>query len=347
MSRTRKPGDRAERASGAAVAEARRLRLKLRQAVRADGTLDAARVLARTALGAGMNGRVVERFTLHARGAEESYIFKPLTHADTAGRERWAHRRLLPQLRAVRTAKLLCSGGADDAERGWSIFEDLGPLLHTLSASELAQAAALLPHWQRLPTAALPARWQGNKPPYAAARAQLALQWEAVARLAGELGLGEGQRARLRQAIDAEPAGLFGADVVSHGDLHRGNIALAAGEWVIIDWEYVHRNTIYWDLFHLIDGTHPLLRRRTTERVREQMLASYWEAAREVPGLLAPQLGKEALASRYALFSSVYSAWLLLLIEGDLRCGSWPEPALRAAQAESLDALTACLRLLG
>src|SRR5690606_26162146 len=66
--------------------------------------------------------------------------------------------------------------------------------------------------------------------------------------------------------------------VVSHGDYHPYNVAIRGEERIVIDWEYVHRNHRYWDLYSLLDITsfrYAKVPLQQSERIAA--LRRYWE----------------------------------------------------------------------
>ena len=66
----------------------------------------------------------------------------------------------------------------------------------------------------------------------------------------------------------------FAADelVLSHGDLHLGNYAAVNGQVKVLDWEHAHLNSRYWDLYHVIDLSHPIFPKEMTTNIRERLL---------------------------------------------------------------------------
>ncbi|WP_286894035.1 phosphotransferase [Thermobacillus sp.] len=127
---------------------------------------------------------------------------------------------------------------------------------------------------------------------------------------------------------------VYSETVVSHGDFHRGNIAVSGGEIVILDWEHAHRNSPFWDLYNLFDLTHPVFCRQTSDALRQSALNAYIASRRslgweEPPGFIRS----------YYEYAAVHSVWMLLLIQDDLKQDVWEPSDLLKAQAETLASL--------
>lgn len=317
---------------------------KLDEVVKADGTLDDHRIWCREPMYQGMNGRWVERFYTEPG---HSYIFKPLTNGESVDREAWVNRNVLAQLPEIAVPKLLAASPEGKGAQGWTIFEDLGTLSHTYRL-EYAQAAAR----QLARLHAAPAeQWtglttQGPKPGIKAVASDvLQRRDEALAVLAGQ-GLPV-------QWLDSEiaPAVRDGHGfsikrlVLSHGDLHLGNYAvMEAGRVVLLDWEHAHRNLPFWDLYHLIDMSHPRFPRAMPAEDRMKLLGTYLDEADKQ----GTPWAREVLVREYAWFAAIFSLWMLLLIESDLRRGGgvWTKEGLLRQREETANGLAGCLELL-
>ncbi|NBD24088.1 phosphotransferase family protein [Paenibacillus glycinis] len=342
--------------------------------VKPDGTLNEAAIAERETLYTGMNGQRVERLFLVTG---ERVIFKPLTNDSQLGREAWVYAHVLPAFPPIYPRLLAYSGitvaGYENAGQGasataglagheagegggWCLFEDLGRLSHDF---EVSAAEALIPRiaeWHALPVEGLlDAPLLGPKPMIDA------LLRDVLSR-----------EADLRKALSAVSAGVeslelvlaplktggtfdpresgWSARVLSHGDLHLGNYALANGQLKVLDWEHVHLNSPYWDLYHLLDLSHPVFPKAMEAADRERLLELYAnESARR--GTALPPDFKRA----YALFAAVFSLWMLLLIEKDLAAlavsadlpSKWSPEQLRRQRAETLDSFAQCASMLG
>jgi hypothetical protein len=307
----------------------------LRHYVLPAGTLDGQRIWKRETLYTGMNGRHVERFYL---SPDESYIFKPLTNDGQEGKERWVYEQLLPSFPPI-YPKLLEKSDSLDPDTSWMIFEDLGVMPHVYD-EELA--LSVIPHmvwWHGQPTEALrQVPLQGPKPPIQDIAADIrARQAEAESALLS-LGMPLLTVRTLFALLEHQP--FTEADVLCHGDIHLGNYSRVKGRLIVLDWEHVHLNSRLWDLYHLIDMSHPLFPKRMTSQSRNRLLEAYLDHALHSGAVLNPQDFKR----EYYLFAAVFSVWMVLLIRSDLERGdgTWPEEALRTQLSETLDNLTQC-----
>lgn len=304
-----------------------------------DGTLDERLLSDREPLYTGMNGKTVERIKLISKGLERSYIFKPLTNAETLGREPWLYRHMLPRLApAVRYPALLAHAPHEEPASYWQLFEDVGRLEHDGSEEALLQAAPAIAEWHRLPLEAVPGHYAGHKPSVSDVVDTVLRQEKKLRRVLSGCAQGGCEHGfeSFMAAVRDQGNRLIGEIVVSHGDFHQGNYALApdTGELVVLDWEHAHRNSAFWDLYHLIDMTHPLYRKTMTPGSRRRAILVYVKA-REAHGWKGYS---DDFLRRYHLFAAVFSAWMLLLIEGDIErggVGGWDLNQLTAQKQET------------
>ncbi|MDP4095328.1 phosphotransferase [Paenibacillus sp. P96] len=300
-----------------------------------DGTLDSQRIWKSEILYTGMNGRHVERFYV---SPAESYIFKPLTNDGQKGKERWVYEHLLPSFPPI-YPKLLDKSDSDAPDTSWMIFEDLG-ILHHVYDEELA--LKVIPHivwWHGQPTEALQqVPLKGPKPPIGDITADVAAKQTEVETALLSVGVPELTVRSLFELLERQP--FTEATVLCHGDLHLGNYTRTKERLVVLDWEHVHLNSRLWDLYHLIDMSHPLFPKRMTPSSRNRLLDAYIGQALQTGTVLHPYDFKQ----EYYLFAAVFSIWMLLLIRSDLERGEgvWPQEALAAQLRETLDSLTQC-----
>ncbi|MCC3376093.1 phosphotransferase family protein [Cohnella sp. REN36] len=302
-----------------------------------DGRLDERRIVRRETLYRGMNGCEVERL-YGASG--ECVIRKPPTNDSHAGAEAWVYENVLPALPPIYPRLLACSPSGEPGS-SWTLFEDLGSLDHAFGEEAVL---ALVPHiarWHSLPTGALRgAPLRGPKPGIERMAADLRARLEAGEDHAEEGAplLANVSPALVRRTVEmtGQPAWAeeMARDAVfSHGDLHLGNYAMTAAGIKAIDWEHAHLNSRYWDLYHVLDMSHPLFPKPVDAGIRRRVLERYVAEAAAYGGPL--QL--PAFARGYARFAAVFSLWMLLLIEGDLAAGGgpWPLERLRLQREEA------------
>ncbi|MBE1447109.1 hypothetical protein GGC63_006632 [Paenibacillus sp. OAS669] len=295
-----------------------------------DGILDSSRLSSRETLYIGRNGKAVERFIVDPDDSH-SYIFKPLTNLDTIGREAWVYRNLLPRI-PVRYPKPLAQAQYTDAERYWAIYEDLGKLEHRFDRETLIKAAEAIPYWHRLPVESVPEEFTGHTPLVDQIMREIQDKLPVVRTILERLAFPADLTEKAQRLVGQMDDRLFSKQTVSHGDYHPLNLSLLEDQITILDWEYVHRNSIYWDLYNLLDITSPSYRRPVvTAAVRNEVLQAYFARTE--------QLGQDGsfrtLQQHYYRYALLYSLWILTLIEKDLKSGVLNPEALLEQQEET------------
>lgn len=310
--------------------------------VTAEGTLNEQAITSREPLYKGMNARYVERFTVQSG---ESYIFKPLTNLGQHGRERWISKHVLSLLPSIYPTLIDSSDEAIAPEQSWLIYEDLGPLVHDLQEVTLLSAAVHMaewhtlwaPQWDELPRV-------GQKPSIGNMLQELWDAQESTDELLSKLGMTlsasdwDEIRALIQTADKELPL------VLCHGDLHPGNMADVNGRLVIIDWEHAHLNTPLWDVYHLVDLSHPLFPRHVTPQLRERIIQTYLNELEQ----RGQRTERISFRRWYAAYAVVFSLWMLRLIDSDLQKAEcvWPEEQLRNQWNETAATLEQCMNQL-
>lgn len=343
----------------------------IRRCISPSGELDDRYIWRREKLYQGMNGKYVERFYI---SPERSYVFKPVTHQGNEDRESWVYEHILSAFPPI-YPRLLERSTPGQGDGGWTVFEDIGALGHSyklehalLVAEQMAWWHSFpLTHWERVPE-------EGQKPDIQQIIADLYEREAAAAAALEESGLprtiaadilnaatraaestGNTGEDHLRTGKEAYPAGprLFAQyeKVMSHGDLHLGNYAVKLngekdGEQsrrlYILDWEHAHANLPFWDLYYLIDMSHPHFPKQVTSLQRERILQHYLQQSAHYGKVWSA----EDFIADYSLFAAIFSLWMLMLIASDLKPkdgnGLWPRELLLAQRAEAVAGLTAC-----
>jgi len=304
--------------------------------VMANGTLNERVILKKETLYKGMNGRFVERFYLTS---ENSYIFKPLTNNNQLGKEVWVHEHILSLFPTI-YPKIISYSISEHTERNWMILEDLGQLVHDFNEESALAVISWVAWWHSLPVE----KWgnvplTGLKPKIEDIVSEVFLQQDEVYRLLDSLDM---ERARI-ECIFSHLSNWQPSEkkVLSHGDLHTGNFAFVDTGLKILDWEHTHLNTPYWDLFHLIDMSHPLFPKKITSPLRSRILESYLAQ-------VDYEVDREAFIKEYYLFASVSSIWMILLIQKDLveNGAKWSEAQLNTQLEETISSLKQCAAAL-
>ncbi|SMQ58824.1 Phosphotransferase enzyme family protein [Bacillus sp. OV166] len=308
----------------------------LNNIVRANGNLNEEIILKKEILYKGMNGRFVERFYLTP---STSYIFKPLTNDGQLGKEVWVHEHILPIFPAI-YPKIISYSISERTDLNWMILEDLGPLSHEFKEESVMGVIKWVAWWHSLPIEELGnVPVTGLKPKIEEIVSDVCDQKDEFYRLLPSLKIEE-------ELIDAIFSQINHLDflekkVLTHGDLHTGNFAIVGDELKILDWEHTHLNSPYWDLYHLIDMSHPLFPKKITSPLRDRILESYLS-------LVKFEIDRDYFFKEYYLFATVFSMWMILLIQKDLveNGGKWSVAQLNTQLEETVSSLQQCAAAL-
>jgi thiamine kinase-like enzyme len=304
--------------------------------VRANGKLNEEIILKKEILYKGMNGRFVERFYLTP---STSYIFKPLTNDGQLGKEVWVHEHILPKFPAI-FPKIISYSISERTELNWMILEDLGPLSHEFNPKSVMGVIKWVAWWHSLPVEQL-----GNVP--------LAGLKPRITEIVTDVFMKKEELYRLLPALNIEQELIDGIflhlsqleflelQVLTHGDLHTGNFAISSNKVKILDWEHTHLNSPHWDLYHLIDMSHPLFPKEITSPLRVGILESYLDQVKY-------EVDRAAFIKEYYLFASVFSIWMIFLIQNDLieNDGKWSAVQLQTQLDETVSSLRQCAEAL-
>lgn len=130
--------------------------------------------------------------------------------------------------------------------------------------------------------------------------------------------------------------------VISHGDLYPLNIAEVNHTIFIFDWEYVHTNSVFWDLYSLMDITSPQYKRLVITQESRLAILDRYISVRE--NLQSPTHSN--FIDNYHKYSALYSVWLLLLIEEDIAQERFEKSALLRQYKETLEILKSVFEYL-
>ncbi|MDR6719422.1 aminoglycoside phosphotransferase family protein [Paenibacillus sp. 2003] len=305
-----------------------------------EGMLNDHYITSREQLYKGMNGRYVERFTVPTG---KSYIFKPLTNPAQHGRERWMYERVMSGLPPIYPQLVATSDPTIAPAQSWMIYEDLGQLVHDSQEVTMLNTAVHMAMWHALPVT----EWNelprmGQKPSIRTILDELQMQRQSTDDLLSTLDMRLSSTdwdkitMLILTAEEELPA------VLCHGDLHPGNLAEVDGRLVVLDWEHAHLNTPLWDMYHLVDLSHPLFPRTVTPALRERVIDIYLDKLES----LCVQIERDSFAGWYDAYAIVFSLWMLRLIDGDLRSEEcvWPKEQLRSQWHETAATLEQCMK---
>jgi hypothetical protein len=301
-----------------------------------NGVLSENSILKREILYKGMNERNVERFYLTP---SHSYIFKPLTNNEQMGKEEWVYEHILPSFPPI-YPKIIAKSSDIDPSLHWIIFEDLGTLNHVFDEKIVLGVTKLMAWWHSFPTGNLvTAALKGPKPFIHEIVSEVLFKKGQFIKLSPTLGLPTTLVRDIYSALQKESFSKW--LVLSHGDLHLGNYALANKKIIVLDWEHTHLNTPFWDLYHLIDMSHPIFPKTVNSQFRNLILEYYVEQIEFLGG----KINRQAFLREYYMFSCVFSIWMIMVIQRDLinNDGKWSEDKLTSQLNETISNLMQCL----
>lgn len=310
-----------------------------KQIVLENGQLNDTVIHKREVIYKGMNGKFVERFFTTPT---ESYIFKPLTNNEQIGTEIWVQENILPSFPTFYPV-IIAKSISMSPDRSWIIYRDLGDIKHEFTYEVLKQVIKHMVWWHSLPTE----KWKnaplrGPKPAIEVMKTDILREREEIVHILSTYDL---KKQAIEQLFSKIESFTFSNSLVlSHGDLHLGNYGISQQKLVIIDWEHAHINTRFWDLYHVLDLSHPTFPKTITKELRNKIIFEYF--------LLASSSGLGTsftwFKHEYYLFSAVFSLWMIRLIHHDLRHKNpkWPKENLKNQLFETLSSLKDCLAML-
>lgn len=306
----------------------------IRSFVLPDGTLDEQKVLKKEHIYHGINGRFVERFFINST---QSYIFKSLANDDQIEKELWVYNYILKELPCF-YPKLIAH--SFESDKRWLVIEDLGVIDHQFSKESVLDVTRSMAKWHKVPTGIFKGYpFKGPKPFIEEVVLHLKSRNNDVISLVEKHHIPKSTIEFL--FIHLNNISFGPKKVLSHGDLHLGNFGYAKGKLVIIDWEHAHLNSPYWDLYHLLDISHPDFPKEISKNLRNKALDLYMDEA----GYFNKPAIRYTFKQGYYLFSSAFSLWMLLLIEADIERSEvkWPKDLLKMQLKETVSSFKQCM----
>lgn len=304
--------------------------------VLANGTLDKQKIIKKEKLYKGINGRFVERFYLTPT---ESYIFKPLTNEMQIGKEVWIHKNILTVFPPI-YPKIMAHSRSDNPAENWMVLEDLGRLRHESNKELVIGVTKWVAWWHSFPIERiLNASLTGPKPMIEEIIVNISLQKEKVIEMLMKYDFSKAYIENIFMHLERKS--FSNTKVLSHGDLHLGNYGYAGDRIVVLDWEHTHINLPYWDLYHLLDMSHPVFPRTINKELRHYILELYLDESKFSGSLL----DRKAFKLEYYVFSTAFSIWMLLLIQADLDRNEtkWSREQLNKQLLETVSSLIQCM----
>lgn len=333
----------------------------VQQAITTNVLLDDYYVSEQEVIYTSLHGDHIERFRLKAN--QQSYILKRLPANQEPYRELWVYKHIMPLL-PEHYPKLIAyaandwndnlSGYNNAAQKykrytsSWIVLEDVGEIQHIHQEQTLIEMIDQIAIYHSSDTSSIPNMpTEGQKPSITVLQQQLLSQWDDLYTLIQDR-VQQGNNhtdwipliPKLKQ--DIQQSEWIQSTVLCHGDLHAGNYGLTpAGRLIILDWEHCHLNIPFWDLYHVIDLSHPLFPRAMDIDLRIRLLSRYWEQQ------VNPVQSKSDMIKQYSVFAIIFSSWMLLLIERDLQLEQpiWSHAQLYVQQAEVWEHLEQCILL--
>lgn len=286
----------------------------------------------REVLYVGRNGQKVERFRVKMDDKMTSYIYKPLTNNPSMGKELWVQENISFRIPNVHVPRITYYSGAKEPENYWMVFEDLGELEHSFNADIMKKTSELMPYWHLLPTSLVPSEFEGHTPRIKEIQGFILSKPAQMRELFIRNGFSNDHIDYVYREILLKDH-LENETVISHGDLYPLNIAEVKEKLFIFDWEYIHKNSVFWDLYTLMDITSPQYRRPVLNQAsRLDILARYISVR---TSLQSPT--KANFISDYHTYSALHAIWLLLLIDQDIAQKRYEKSALLQQHKETLE----------
>ncbi|MBD3920608.1 hypothetical protein H8B09_17725 [Paenibacillus sp. PR3] len=286
----------------------------IRPALAADGTIREDAIAQRIPLGGETGDTVVERLVLQE--LDIVVIRKTTANIALAAREAALYADVLQQLPAI-YPRLLAYASSEEQDAASLVYEDVGVIDHSFDEQLAVELIGHMARWHAMPTADLPLGGErGPRPDYEELAAELIMTlgwswWPAE----GEnvLGIDAALVKRVYDRAKQQPPVI--KYVLSHGDLHAGSYGRsAAGNLVVANWVHVHRNSPYWDLYHMLDLPSGTVLQQIDDAAWERLLTAYWQQAGE--GIIPAE--QAAFLREYCLFAAVFSFWVLQELERQL-----------------------------
>lgn len=282
----------------------------------------------------GRNGQKVERIQVNVNDNMTSFIYKPLTNYPNKGKEVWLQENLHVRIPEVHIPKILYYSQELEPEKAWMVFEDLGELEHNFSGDMMLKTTEFIPYWHLLPTSLLPEEFDGHSPSVKEIQSFILSKDVQMRQIFKSLGFLDEHITYFDEEILRQDQ-LDMETVVSHGDLYPLNIGEVNHTIFIFDWEYVHTNSVFWDLYSLMDITSPQYRRLVIREESRLAILARYISVRE--SLQSPTHGN--FITDYHKYSALYSVWLLLLIDEDIAQERFEISALLRQYNETIEIL--------
>lgn len=279
--------------------------MKFQHLVLPNGSLNKEKIDRKELLHQGIYGQRIERIYVE----NTSFILKALPSVQKFEQELWINHQILKDFPPIYPKLLFFSKGV---EVHWLIYEDLGRIEHKFDKELVLNIVRSIAWWHQYPVHKLKQKQlSSEKPSIFDMIKEISNNKRLIMNLLKD-GAARTKAEKLIQIVNnKEDLFIYKNLVLSHGDLHLGNYGKSQKGVVVIDWEYVHLNLVYWDLYYLIDSTHPNYPKNLDPNMREEVLDSYLH--------LTTNKNHERFKWEYYIFAAIFSFWMLTLIEKDIQ----------------------------
>jgi len=285
-----------------------------------------------------INKKNMERFILSSDPAGKSFIFKPTFTAIEVEQEVWIQKELLSLIPTIKTPNVLDYKINLQDEIFWMILEDEGQLSHDYNENILVSAAEAMVKWHSLNVDLL-TEPRESFVPYVDEVVTSLLDKEFVfSSFMTKLGIDQHKiswfYSKLRSLNNLFPTEI----VLCHGDYHILNLAKKNEALIVLDWEFFQCNSVYFDLFMLLDRAAVYYRIKPTAEIRLRTLDAYINERLQT-NWIAPS----DFQYNYHLFACMYSVFTLEWLFNDLDSGRFEAELLLQEKAELESIITDCL----
>ncbi|BBH20163.1 hypothetical protein Back11_15080 [Paenibacillus baekrokdamisoli] len=279
------------------------------------------------------------RFWIETDTDLKSYIFKPTKDSTPIKFELWFQNELVPLMEHVRSPKLLAHRMDEVQNIFWMIYEDIGSIEPAFDRKVRIKAAKKMAVWHRLPLQTIASNTASFMPYIDETMQSLCRDIHYYAKLLQNIEVTEREITSFFDLIN-KMNGVFPSELtVCHGDYHCLNLLNTSDELVILDWEFIQVNSIFWDFYTLLDMATPRYRIQINKSIREEALRSYSEERNRLSGWVA----SKDFVYNYHLYSLIYSIWILALVASDLEDERFEQEILLIQKQELKGIIRECL----
>ena len=255
------------------------------------------------------------RFWIETESGLKSYIYKPAKDSTPLKFELWFQKELVPLLGHVRSPKLLAHRMDEEQDIYWMIYEDIGSIEPSFDRKVRIKAAQKMANWHQLPIEIIPSGYSSFMPLIDETMQSLSCDKDNYTKLLLNIDINEREITSFFDKIN-KMDGVFPSELtVCHGDYHCLNLLNTSDTFVILDWEFIQINSIYWDFFTLLDMATPRYRIQINKSIREEALLSYCEERNRISGWVPEMILYTIIICTVSFIQYGYSVWFLAILK--------------------------------